>query len=194
MAGLRDHGYGLHTNRAHCTNVWLAIYKKGRQSPGLGPCRSQGRRGQRSLKRGRAWLASLRGQDSSSPEPLPICLLHTTPTLSPTSEGPLGKVWKTLPIPFLPPGLRLSSRPTDPGQRNPCEVITSVFIRVELLLDSLGWLPALPPTSWVALEYLLNLLSPEYHLTTAVNLNKRCELTQLSAQHIEGTQTFLESK
>lgn len=45
----------------------------------------------------------------------------------------------------------------------------------------------------MALENLLNLLSPDYYLTMTVKLKKIYELTQRSAKHIEGAEIFLDS-
>lgn len=82
VAGLRDHEYRLHTNRAHRTNAWLVFTTQEEGShldlgiswDKVGQEEPEERKGQG------AWWTLFRGHDS--PKPLPICLPPTTPHLS----------------------------------------------------------------------------------------------------------------
>lgn len=68
VAGLRDHGDGLHKNRAHCTNAWLVFTRK-EEGSHLDFDLFWGRRGKKEPedRKGPGWTLS-RDHSSSNPE------------------------------------------------------------------------------------------------------------------------------
>lgn len=90
VAGLRDHGYGLHMNRAHYTNAWLVFTRKKEGSPlDLGLSWDKVGREEPEERKGQgAWWALFRVHDSSTLSPSPSAFLPPLPTV--TEEGPRG--------------------------------------------------------------------------------------------------------